>query len=124
MRTLFHKTAFHRIIAAGAEIDMLNAQRLDRGGHGALTVYENLHPKSDTEPARLKHAAPEGRAAHGRFNRLGEVFPASHERTSRIWVEQEDFIVAVTRPHMDCVASFQRHQRRTFKQRADLNGFV
>src|SRR5215510_6159966 len=123
-RARFHKFDIYRVKLIGAEIGALNAQRLNRGGHGALTVYVNLHAESEAEPARLEHAATKGRSAHGGLHGLGEVFPASHERAPRFWVEQEDFIITVARPHMDRIASFQRSQRHAFKQCADLNDSI
>src|SRR5687767_5281321 len=79
-RVIFRKPAFCRIKLNGVEIDVLGTQRLNRGSHSALAVCEDLHPKSDAEPTRLEHTTAEGRAAHGHLHRLGEAFPASHER--------------------------------------------
>jgi len=47
-RAHFRKAALYRITLVGAEIGALNAQRLDRGGHSALAVHVNLHPKRHT----------------------------------------------------------------------------
>ena len=57
---VFNKGAPRRIRLVVAEVDTLDAQRLNRCGNGAMTVFVNLHPEPDAKPTNLDHAAPEG----------------------------------------------------------------